>query len=46
VLSSDEAFALLIRRLEAAGWHVERRVEKGAAGVEAAPALTPSERAR
>jgi hypothetical protein len=26
VLSSDEAFALLVRRLEAAGWHIEREV--------------------
>ena len=26
VLSSDEAFALLMRRLEAAGWHIERDV--------------------
>jgi len=24
VLSSPDAFALLIRRLEAAGWHIER----------------------
>jgi hypothetical protein len=24
VLSSDETFALLISRLEAAGWHIER----------------------
>jgi hypothetical protein len=24
VLSSPDAFALLVRRLEAAGWHVER----------------------
>jgi hypothetical protein len=38
VLSSEESFALLIRRLEAAGWHVERpRI---------ASPLTPPERAR
>jgi len=24
VLSSEESFALLIRRLESAGWHIER----------------------
>jgi hypothetical protein len=47
VLSSEEAFALLIDRLEAAGWHVEResgatpaRLENESAG------LTPPARAR
>jgi hypothetical protein len=55
VLSSDEAFALLMRRLEAAGWHIERDVPglhrrvEAAGGREVAgreAALTPPARAR
>jgi hypothetical protein len=42
VLSSEETFALLIRRLEAAGWHVER---PSGPDRDASP-LTPSPRAR
>jgi len=42
VLSSEETFALLIRRLEAAGWHVERPAIPDR---DATP-LTPSPRAR
>ena len=45
VLSSEEALALLLRRLEAAGWHIEREPEaterRGAAAH-----LTPPARAR
>jgi hypothetical protein len=45
VLSSEEALALLLSRLEAAGWHIEREPEpieprRAAAG------LTPRARAR
>ncbi len=39
VLGSDEAFALLIERLEAAGWRVERDAGH-------APSLTPPARPR
>jgi hypothetical protein len=38
VLSSEESFALLIQRLEAAGWHIERPATS--------EPLTPPERPR
>jgi hypothetical protein len=42
VLSSPDAFALLVRRLEAAGWHVEREPgEHGAPRAERATPLSP-----
>jgi len=41
VLSSRDAFALLIRRLEAAGWRIEREPP-----AEESPGLTPPARAR
>jgi hypothetical protein len=44
VLSSEEALALLVRRLEAAGWHVER--EPGEARLAPPSDLTPPARAR
>jgi hypothetical protein len=52
VLASEEAFALLIRRLEAAGWQVERmagdapRLEAAEHASPARGALTPPARAR
>ena len=44
VLSSEEALALLLRRLEAAGWHIEREPETQRR--RAANGLTPPARAR
>jgi hypothetical protein len=46
VLSSEEAFALLIRRLEAAGWQVQRDDGGPAKRVREAASLTPPARAR
>jgi hypothetical protein len=45
VLTSDEAFALLIRRLEEAGWQVER-VAGAAPAASRSSTLTPPARAR
>jgi hypothetical protein len=42
VLSSHEAFALLVQRLEEAGWHVERDASTESRD----PPLTPPTRAR
>jgi hypothetical protein len=46
VLSSDEALALLVRRLEAAGWHVEREPRRGGDASTRAAGLTARTRAR
>jgi hypothetical protein len=46
VLSSDESFELLIRRLEAAGWHIERPSATAARTLAGDSALTPPARAR
>jgi len=45
VLSSQEALALLLSRLEAAGWHIEREPERPN-GRRSAAGLTPPARAR
>src|SRR5262249_128145 len=45
VLSSEEALALLLGRLEAAGWHIEREPERPN-GRRAGAGLTPPARAR
>ena len=37
VLGSADAFALLIRRLEAAGWRIERDVASGSPAAEGPP---------
>jgi hypothetical protein len=46
VLSSDEAFALLVRRLEAAGWHIEHDVPAPERRADETLGLTPPARAR
>jgi hypothetical protein len=46
VLSSPDALALLIERLEAAGWHVEREVPAGAAPGGTASVAGPGPRDR
>ena len=46
VLSSADAFALLIRRLEAAGWRVERDASSPTRAAEGPPAQAPSARER
>jgi hypothetical protein len=46
LLTSQEAFALLVRRLEEAGWHVERVTDVAAPRSAARPSLTPRSRAR
>jgi hypothetical protein len=46
VLSSDASFALLIRRLEAAGWHIERPSASAARPLASDSVLTPPARAR
>ena len=46
VLGSADAFALLIRRLEATGWRVERDVSSPSRAVEGPPAQAPSARER
>jgi len=46
VLSSRDAIDLLVRRLEAAGWHVERAIESPATSMTDVGRLTPSARAR
>jgi hypothetical protein len=46
VLGSPGAFALLIRRLEAAGWRIEREVPDGSLRAAPAPAAAPSARDR
>src|SRR5437867_3960 len=46
VLSSADAFALLIRRLEAAGWRVERDASAASRTAEGPPAPAPSARER
>jgi len=45
VLSSKESFALLIRRLEEAGWQIERPLLRSEP-VSPSEVLTPRERAR
>ena len=40
VLGSRDAFGLLLRRLEAAGWRIERETPAGTAPAEAPPART------
>jgi len=46
VLGSADAFALLIRRLEATGWRVERDVSSASRAAEGPPAQAPSARER
>ena len=46
VLSSADAFALLIRRLKAAGWRVERDTSAASRTAEGPPAPAPSARER
>jgi hypothetical protein len=46
VLSSDEAFELLVRKLEAAGWHIERGNNVPLASRVESSRLTPPPRAR
>ena len=46
VLSSEEALALLVRRLEEAGWHVERDVPPAERPSGDPVGLTPPARAR
>jgi len=46
VLSSEVAFGLLIRRLEEAGWHIEREQGTPAPPVVPTASLTPPARAR
>jgi hypothetical protein len=46
VLSSEEALALLVHRLEAAGWHVEREPRAGNDASARATGLTARTRAR
>jgi hypothetical protein len=46
VLSSSEALGLLVRRLEAAGWHIERDHDVASTRLELPVSLTPPARAR
>jgi len=46
VLGSRDAFALLLRRLEAAGWRIERETPAGTGPAKAPPAGTLSARDR
>jgi hypothetical protein len=46
VLASSHAFKLLIRRLEAAGWHIERDEPGTTLGADEPSPLTPTPRAR
>ena len=46
VLGSAEAFALLVRRLEAAGWRIERDALSGSRAAEGPPVQSPSARDR
>ena len=46
VLGSADAFALLIQRLEAAGWRIERHAPSVSRAVERPPAPAPSARER
>jgi hypothetical protein len=46
VLSSEEALALLVHRLEAAGWHVEREPRGAGTAAARTTGLTARTRAR